>query len=138
MITTKEYISTVYRIKSHLPSSLFQGLLPRNQEQELQHTYRQHGELFVECREFYVKCTQQGGLIFYFKILFYFFKVSAQSLSCHRSQKLCNVCINMIFANILAKTKSFAKLFCLFICGPAGVFLFKKCQQSCDTVPLIS
>ena len=25
--------------------------------------YRQHGELFIDCKEFYVKCTLQGGSI---------------------------------------------------------------------------
>ena len=53
-----------YRIKSNLPSSY----CPRKQEQELQRTYRQHGELIVECRariykeEFYSREFYYGHL----------------------------------------------------------------------------
>ena len=43
-----------------------------------------------------------------------------------------------VFANIFAETKNLETLFFLYIWGAAGVFYFKKCQQSCDTVPLIS
>ena len=45
-----------YKAKSpRLPSA---DIYPRKQEQELQLTYRQHGKLSAECRQFYVRGTQ--------------------------------------------------------------------------------
>ena len=46
--------------------------------------------------------------------------------------------VSYFLLNVYTKTKIFAKLFCLFIWGPGGLFYLKKFQQSCDTVPLIS
>ena len=56
LFTENQRICIYKEYKAKSPRLHSADIYPRKQEQELQRTYRQHGKL--ECRKFYVKCTQ--------------------------------------------------------------------------------
>ena len=58
MLCTTQRIYICKDNKAKSPRLHSADIYPRKQEQELQRTYRQHGKLFIEYIEFYVKCTQ--------------------------------------------------------------------------------
>ena len=66
--------------KNNPPSSLIWGHLPQKAGRRMTGLYRQHGELFIDCTEFCVKCTLQGGSISdYFKYFMHLHVVCSSS-----------------------------------------------------------